>query len=59
MPNERDLKLKSVQDHKALLRLFKNCGAGHARGDLSCLRDDEFKRAMAELEAAEAIARWN
>jgi len=56
MPNERDLKLKSVQDHKALLRVLKNCDAGHTRGDLSCLRDDEFKRAMAELEAAEAIA---
>jgi hypothetical protein len=54
MPNERDLKLRSVQYRKALLRLIKNCGAGHTGGDLSSLSDDEFKRAMAELEATEA-----
>jgi hypothetical protein len=54
MPNKRDLKLKSVQFRKALLRLIKNCGAGHTGDVLSSLSDDEFKRAMAELEATEA-----
>ncbi|MBV9489924.1 MAG: transketolase [Verrucomicrobia bacterium] len=34
---ERDLKLKSVQYRKALLRLIKAAGAGHTGGDLSCL----------------------
>jgi transketolase len=37
MTNERELKLKSVQYRKALLRLIKNCGAGHTGGGLSCL----------------------
>lgn len=37
LPNERDLKLKSVQYRKALLRLIKHGGAGHTGGDLSCL----------------------
>ena len=37
LPNERDLKLKSVQYRKSLLRLIKNCGAGHTGGGLSCL----------------------
>ncbi len=37
MLNERDLKLKSAQYRKALLRLIKACGAGHTGGDLSCL----------------------
>jgi transketolase len=34
---ERDLQRKSVQYRKALLRLIKNCGAGHTGGDLSCM----------------------
>jgi transketolase len=37
MLNERDLKRKSVQYRKALLRLIKTSGAGHTGGDLSCL----------------------
>src|SRR5215470_8763294 len=37
MLTERELKLKSVQYRKALLRLIKACGAGHTGGDLSCL----------------------
>jgi transketolase N-terminal domain/subunit len=37
MLNERDLKLKSAQYRKALLRLIKACGVGHTGGDLSCL----------------------
>jgi transketolase len=36
MLNERDLKLKSAQSRKTLLRLIKACGAGHTGGDLSC-----------------------
>ena len=37
MLTERELKLKSVQSRKVLLRLIKACGAGHTGGDLSCL----------------------
>src|ERR1700736_3106962 len=37
MLTERDLQRKSVQYRKALLRLIKASGAGHIRGDLSCL----------------------
>ncbi len=37
MLNERDLKLKSAQYRKTLLRLIKASGAGHTGGDLSCL----------------------
>jgi transketolase N-terminal domain/subunit len=37
MLNQRDLQRKSVQYLKALLQLIKACGAGHTRGDLSCL----------------------
>lgn len=37
MLNERNLKLKSAQYRKALLRLIKACGAGHTGGGLSCL----------------------
>jgi transketolase len=37
MLNERDLKLKSAQYRKAVLRLIKACGAGHTGGDLSCI----------------------
>ena len=37
MLTECELKLKSVQYRKALLRLIKACGAGHTGGDLSCL----------------------
>ena len=37
MLNQCDLKLKSAQYRKALLRLTKACGAGHTGGGLSCL----------------------
>jgi transketolase N-terminal domain/subunit len=37
MLNQRDLQRKSVQYLKALLQLIKACGAGHTRGDVSCL----------------------
>src|SRR5215475_1231116 len=37
MMKERDLRLKSVQYRKDLLRLIKDCGSGHTGGDLSCL----------------------
>jgi transketolase len=37
MLTERELKLKSAQDRKTLLRLIKACGTGHTGGDLSCL----------------------
>lgn len=37
MLTERDLRLKSAQYRKALLRLIKAAGAGHTGGDLSCL----------------------
>ena len=34
---ERELKRKSAQYRKSLLRLIKACGAGHTGGDLSCI----------------------
>jgi transketolase len=37
MLTEHELQRKSVQYRKCLLRLIKNCGAGHTGGDLSCL----------------------
>jgi len=37
MLTEGELKLKSAQYRKALLRLIKARGAGHTGGDLSCL----------------------
>jgi transketolase len=37
MLTERDLRLKSAQYRKTLLRLIKAAGAGHTGGDLSCL----------------------
>jgi transketolase len=37
MLTERELRLKSAQYRKALLRLIKACGSGHTGGDLSCL----------------------
>src|ERR1700760_630973 len=37
MLTERELRLKSVQYRKALVRLIKACGSGHIGGDLSCL----------------------
>jgi len=37
MLTERDLRLKSVQYRKDLLRLIKDRGSGHTGGDLSCL----------------------
>jgi transketolase len=37
MLTERELRLKSAQYRKILLRLIKACGSGHIGGDLSCL----------------------
>jgi len=37
MLSERELKQKSVQYRKTLLRIIKASGAGHTGGDLSCL----------------------
>ncbi|MBV9107730.1 MAG: hypothetical protein JO313_17070 [Verrucomicrobia bacterium] len=47
MLNQCDLKLKSAQYRKALLRLIKACGAGHTGGGLSCL--DILNRGSAKL----------
>jgi transketolase len=37
MLTESDLRRKSVQYRKELLKLIKSCGSGHTGGDLSCL----------------------